>query len=29
MIINSEIFNTYKNEGGYYGNIFKEGKRLA
>ena len=29
MVISSEIFNTYKNEGGYYGNIFKEGKRLA
>ena len=29
MVIGSEIFNTYKNEGGYYGNIFKEGKRLA
>ena len=29
MVISSKIFNTYKNEGGYYGNIFKEGIRLA
>ena len=28
-VISSDIFNTYKNEGGYYGNIFREGKRLA
>ncbi|MBR4151606.1 MAG: nucleotidyltransferase domain-containing protein [Selenomonadaceae bacterium] len=29
MIISSEIFEEYKNEVGYYGNIFKEGIRLA
>lgn len=29
MIISSKIFNEYKNEVGYYGNIFKEGIRLA
>lgn len=29
MVISSAIFNKYKNEVGYYGNIFKEGKRLA
>lgn len=29
MIISSEIFNAYKDEGGYYGNIFKEGKKIA
>lgn len=29
MAIPSAIFNEYKNEVGYYGNIFKEGKRLA
>ena len=29
MIISSEIFNEYKNEVGYYGNVFKEGIRLA
>ena len=28
-VICSKIFNEYKNEVGYYGNIFKEGKRLA
>ena len=28
MVISSKIFEEYKNEGGYYGNIFKEGKRL-
>lgn len=27
--INEEIFNTHKNESGYYGNILKEGIRLA
>ena len=29
MVISAKIFNEYKNEVGYYGNIFKEGKRLA
>lgn len=29
MVISSAIFNEYKNEGGYYENVFKEGKRLA
>ena len=29
MVISSEIFNEYKNEVGYYGNVFKEGIRLA
>ena len=29
MVIRSEIFNEYKNEIGYYGNVFKEGIRLA
>ena len=29
MVISSKIFEEYKNEVGYYGNIFKEGKRLA
>ena len=29
MVISSKIFEEYKNEGGYYENIFKEGKRLA
>ncbi len=29
MVISSKIFNEYKNAGGYYENIFKEGKRLA
>ena len=29
MVISSKIFNEYKNEVGYYGNILKEGKRLA
>ena len=29
MVIISKIFNEYKNEIGYYGNIFKEGIRLA
>ena len=29
MIISSKIFNEYKDEVGYYGNIFKEGIRLA
>ena len=28
MVINSEIFNEYKHEIGYYGNIFKEGIRI-
>ncbi len=28
MVISSKIFNEYKDEAGYYGNIFKEGKRL-
>ena len=29
MVISSKIFNEYKDEVGYYGNIFKEGIRLA
>ena len=29
MIISSKVFEEYKHEGGYYGNIFKEGIRLA
>ena len=29
MVISSKIFEEYKNEVGYYGNIFKEGIRLA
>ena len=29
MVISSRIFEEYKNESGYYGNILKEGKRLA
>ena len=29
MTIRSKVFHEYKNEIGYYGNIFKEGKRLA
>ncbi|MBR2518999.1 MAG: nucleotidyltransferase domain-containing protein [Selenomonadaceae bacterium] len=29
MVISSKIFNEYKNEIGYYGSIFREGKRIA
>ncbi len=29
MVISSKIFEEYKNAGGYYENIFKEGIRLA
>ena len=29
MVISSKIFNEYKHSGGYYENVFKEGKRLA
>lgn len=28
MVISSKIFEEYKDAAGYYGNIFKEGKRL-
>ncbi len=28
MAISSKIFHEYKNAGGYYENVFKEGKRL-
>jgi len=29
MVISSKVFEEYKHAGGYYENVFKEGKRLA